>query len=168
MKYAYAKGRLLDVPNTYFYTPYYGMEFIKAWKTERLRILKVSGKPVKTGGSIKSPRDRREDIEILLRQLVRKFEITKRIYTSYRNGLRPADGAGYKDYELYLKTAGLFEAAYAKFKKLIYLNAFLKIMDTLCSISHNLNKRQKQRLAWLILRESRHVSALGRTAGVYI
>lgn len=145
VEYTYAKGCLLDAPNTYFYTPYYGIKFINAWKADRLRILKALGKP------LKNPTGRGEDTEISLRRLVQKFEVTKRV-----------------DDGLYVETAEAFEAAYAKHKKLTYLNALLKIMDTLCSISRDLDKRQKQRLAWLILQEFKHVSALGRTVGVSI
>ncbi|MDD5679950.1 MAG: hypothetical protein PHI59_01765 [Candidatus Omnitrophica bacterium] len=145
IKYTYAKGRLLDAPNTYFYTPYYGIEFINAWKADRLRVLRALGKPIRFQGG------KREEAEILLRRLVQKFEVTKHV-----------------DNGLYVETAEIFEAAYAKHKKLTYLNALLKIIDTLCSISRNLDKRQKQRLAWLILREFKHVSVLGRTAGVSI
>jgi len=41
--YPYTKGNLLKKPNTYFYTPYGGREFIKAWKKDRQKLLDQAG-----------------------------------------------------------------------------------------------------------------------------
>ena len=39
IKYSYAEGDLLKTPNTYFYTKYYGKEFILSWLNYREKIL---------------------------------------------------------------------------------------------------------------------------------
>lgn len=41
--YIYATGNLLEKPNTYFYTEYYGRDFLETWKRDRERIYAVLG-----------------------------------------------------------------------------------------------------------------------------
>ena len=37
--YPYASGPILEEPNTYFYTPYGGSHFLKAWHQARYNVL---------------------------------------------------------------------------------------------------------------------------------
>ena len=55
---------------------------------------------------------------------------------------------------------GVFEAAYGVTQDLVYLNALLKCVDTLCSVQDLLGEDGRARLAWLIGREGAHIEAL--------
>lgn len=43
--YPYAHGALLDNPQTYFYTPYQGAEFLRAWRNARSAVQSSAGAP---------------------------------------------------------------------------------------------------------------------------
>ena len=101
------------------------------------------------------------DAELLAR-FVRKFEITKRVHRRYDQNLRAVDKMERYDLKLYLRAADLFEASYSRAEQLIYLNVYLKVLDTVCAYVDQLSSVLKGRLAWHIERERRHVLALAR------
>jgi len=74
--YPYSKGDLLEKPNTYFYTPYNGMDFLLAWSQEREKALQELGnelEPSRSKGPVsyedltqKIARDKKIDTAMLL------------------------------------------------------------------------------------------------------
>ena len=205
-RYPYARGPLLDKPNTYFYSQYGGVEFLNAWKEEREGAIHALGKPAfppnadvvesfedivekvdKEGAIIttyeilevlyhtlaasRGTRDKK--VAMFIDTLVKKFEVSKRWYRSYRARLRVAmenkdDKNAYGDLALYLRAAEIFEAAYLKFNKLPYLNVFLKSLDTLCALRHYLVDEQRGRLVRLLMNEREYVDSLAKLKGVLI
>ncbi|MGR3175978.1 MAG: hypothetical protein ACUZ8N_15480 [Candidatus Scalindua sp.] len=102
----------------------------------------------------------------LIDNLVKRFEVTKRIHSAYGAGFKPVDKKAYVDYGLYVRMAEVLECAYSIFKKLPYLNVLLKCVDTLCSISEDLNPNQRSRLGRIIAEERRHVKDLAQSRGI--
>jgi hypothetical protein len=101
-----------------------------------------------------------------LAQLVKKFEVTKRIHRAYGPSFRAIDPADHKDLNRYLRLAEVFETAYAADKGLPYLNLLLKCMDTLSSLADQLTEDGRARLAGLIQRERRHIDAQEKSLGL--
>jgi hypothetical protein len=92
--------------------------------------------------------------------LVKKFEVTKRIHRAYDERFRAVDRSDHEDLGLYLRLAEVFEAAHAATGELPYLNALLKCLDTLCALRSGLSEADRRRLSWLFERERGHVDAL--------
>ena len=110
----------------------------------------------------------RTDTLLLLNKIVKRFEVYKRIHSAYGVGFKAVDRTVYRDLNLYVRTAEVFELAYSVFGEFTYLNVLLKILDTLCSISQHLSIEQRSRLASLISREKLHVQSLSANVGIQI
>ena len=95
-----------------------------------------------------------------LLRLVKKFETTKRIHEVYKENFLAADKTKFKNIELYLLLAEVFSLAYDAGRSLIFLNVFLKIIDTLCSQSEGLTTGQQGLLSNLIETEIRYITNL--------
>ena len=182
--YAYATGDLLKERHTYFYSGYGGRLFLKGWRADRDAARgafgatapppprppssPISAGPVETAplleqvlesvqrGAADTPEARRA-----LSNLVKKFEVTKRIHRAYDERFRAVDRFDHENLGLYLRLAEVFEAAHAATGELPYLNALLKCLDTLCALrGGGLSEADRRRLSWLIERERGHVHAL--------
>ena len=187
--YPFADGDRLEDRNTYFYTPYGGQEFLDAWRIQRGKVLEVLSDPTEPvcdvvhdfleTGSVKTAalldglysaliRGEAETsvLKEWLYKVVRKFETTKRIHPDYDAQFLALDRTAYHDLSLYVRLAEVFEAAYENTKVLIFLNALLKCVDTLCSIKDRLSGEDQSRLAWLIGRENDHIDGLTGTLAI--
>ncbi len=189
-KYPYASGSLLDERHTYFYSRYGGAAFLQAWLDDRLsadtanpapapqatgRPLPPLGAPVETAAllealmaALQSDASIGDDANAWLRALVRKFEVTKRIHGAYDARFRAMDKADHRDLALYVRLAEVFERAYTVTGKLPFLNALLKIMDTLCAVRDGMSPEQRARLSTLVARERIAVTELGQRLEVAI
>lgn len=180
--YPYASGDRLEQRNTYFYTPYLGAAFLDAWRQQRSGALRaLSATPSAAACRVDNPApvpratDRLlEDLhreltaglhlegELMaeLNRLVQRFEVSKRLHGEYDARWRPTDTADYRSMERYVCFAEILDLAHERTGALPYLNALLKIVDTLTSLPETLNARQRARLAGLIAREREHVERL--------
>ncbi len=78
-----------------------------------------------------------KEIQKWVDSLVQRFEVTKKIYEIYPEGLR--NGKGRSDQvRLYWLFSLLLTLLYSKDKNIKYLSTLLKINDLLCSLSDNL------------------------------
>ncbi|MAF95816.1 MAG: hypothetical protein CMM60_08700 [Rhodospirillaceae bacterium] len=188
--YPYASGDLLEDRHTYFYSEYAGRPFLDAWRAQRSELLEklpeaadppagkedaasLEGEVIETDALLDhlfavvahggAGEDRCRDG---LAQLVKKFEVTKRIHQSYGPSFRAIDPADHKDLNRYLRLAEVFEFAYAAEKELPYLNLLLKCMDTLSSLADQLTEDGRARLAGLIQRERRHIDGQEKSLGL--
>jgi len=196
--YTYASGDLLKKPNAYFYTKFEGVEFLRSWRKQRDEVLKSCGDArmpdFRIGLSYQNFSKRMAESEVvdcsmtlssLSEELaetmrnpeevfqwvdffVKRFELFKRIHTSYKKNLRALDIKDYQEIKLYFQAAAVFELAYTNTHELPYLNVLIKIIDTLCSLQHKLSDRENGWLAWLILEEKKHTYAIANTLGVTI
>jgi hypothetical protein len=179
--YDYVKENLIEKPNTYFYSSFFGYSFFISWRKQRKEVYD------KLGGEASPPESSSfytiEDIENMINsevvetgilfeavygnldkhhiqlasiisKLIKKFEVSKRWHTTYLKGLRTTkDSNDVWHLELYLRAAEIFEKVYIKFDNLPSFNVFLKLIDTLCSVAEQLDGTQKKRLARLIKQE---------------
>ena len=195
--YPYASGNRLEDRNTYFFSPFHGRDFLCAWRRCREKA-RAAAQPDSedTGEPSINPIDCRVEepsaplpsdtgrmleraLELasegavpgaddLLLPLLKKFERTKRVFDAYDENLNPRDKNAYHEPAHYVRLAEVFEAAFQRTGALPFLNALLKIMDTLTAMNDALPPRHARRLAWLVRRERSHVTELARRVGVEI
>ncbi len=92
--------------------------------------------------------------------LVKRFEVTKKIYASYDLNCRPEDRSAYRGIGNYLWIGYLFCVAYECFSHLSYVNALLKLNDILCSPGTALTESESKARAYLLIQERRYIDAI--------
>jgi len=175
--YTYSEGdRLTDI-NTYFYSPSIGNELIKAWQNSRKQKLanlhenlskceseftgeksinKTRAGIIDTDNlicCIVSAIDKKQmnkQIEERLEQLLRKFEVFKRLHRSYDERFRATDRFDCFNSRTYISAAEMFLKVYNDKNRIQYLNVAMKIIDTLCSRSFTFYGESASRLIKLI------------------
>lgn len=182
--YPYASGNLLEQRNTYFYSTYEGRAFLDAWRQQRDQALRELSDiaPTEAKNSqapLSAPTDillesihgdlsaKRKVVESrALDRLVQRFEVSKRLHGEYDARWRPVDASDYRSLERYIRFAEILAAAYGQTGSLPYLNAMLKVLDTLTSIHAALSGAQRGRLRRVITQERDHIERLSlRLAG---
>lgn len=78
-----------------------------------------------------------EQVKVWLNRLVQRFEVTKKLYTTYHPGFRKGDGV-HTLVRLYWLLALSLTLAYALTRSLKYLNTLLKVNDLLASLPSHL------------------------------
>jgi|TARA_R110000868_G_scaffold116993_2_gene310877 hypothetical protein len=187
--YHYSDGELLDTPQDYSYSGYFGQAFVDAWMTRRMELLlllpaaqslnQFDGTPLSALDTVnllhaicEGLHNRElsvDDLEIVwLERLVKRFEVSKRVHNAYQNHApyRPVDKSSYKNMPLYLKLAECFILAFNNSGELQYLNAFIKIQDSIISQVNTLNYTNKTNLAWLIEQEINAIKLLMTNKGL--
>lgn len=177
--YPYVSGDLLEKRNTYFYTPYAGADFLRAWRLQR-EAAALSPMVGAAAGEALGSTDRlletiAEALQVpvvppsladALARLIQRFEVSKRLHGEYGTNWRPVDPDDYRQPGRYLRFAEVLEMAWQRGLGLPTLNALLKCVDTLSSLRHRLDADQQRRLAVVIERERTHVTGLARSIGV--
>ncbi len=174
-RYPYATGDLLEVRNSYSYTPYHGASFLEAWRLQRDAAMATDAASRPADTPAESPtgallRDTLaglasatpDDAINTLNRLLQRFEVTKRVHGEYNANWRPVDPQDYHDLNLYLQLARCLDQAYALTSGLQYLNGLLKCLDTLTAYQATLPPGQRETLRELVHAERRHVDALQR------
>ncbi len=176
-RYPYARGPLLEQPNTYFYTSYYGEAFLDAWQKSRslvsvpenisrpstdIAYSSVEGEDIVTRNLLHGLLNHRAEQAYWWPRLVKKFEVKKRLFAAYQSvpPHRPVTESGYHDLDTYLLFAEWLASSYQQQAKLQLLNTLLKVMDTLISQQNLMSSRQLTNLAWLLEQEDVFVSQL--------
>ena len=193
--YPYATGDLLVDPNTYFYSQFGGYPFIEAWMAARaITVAELpapqeppppahnTGPPDANGtvqgehfleylyGQIETENrsDLGDETAFWLSRILKKFEVTKRLYRAYDENMKAVDRAHYMDLGLYVRFGEIVDVAYDVSGDTRFLNALLKCIDTLCAVRENLISPHKARLSWLIGRELDHIRRLAADVDVVI
>lgn len=177
--YQYANGALLEEPNNYFYSNYQGKAFIEAWRQNRLTVRNTES--VCPPSSVFKPVGQIDELKIFtnrllvdlldsnpaardywLPRLVKKFEVSKRIYNAYQQEPphRPAAGADYHNLDDYLLFGQLLSEAFISNKQIQLVNVMLKLMDTLVSQASVMTKLQRGQLNWLCEQEQSMVAGI--------
>ncbi|WP_205967795.1 formyltransferase family protein [Paraglaciecola sp. 20A4] len=179
--YPYCNGPLLNLPQSYMYTPYLGLGFIFDWHKSRSSYLTQCRSPVylelpSNSIHLNDPDTSQYSTEDILVQLcldlrteakmskhvvywlprmLKKFEVSKRLYQFY--GIeaphRIVSESSYEKLELYLLLAESLIRAWAIKPISQYINGLLKLVDTLLSQKSQLNRSQSSHLEWLIIAE---------------
>ncbi len=191
MEYPYTEDNLIERPNSYFYSSFGGSSFLNAWRENRALVLgklprskaiEWSAPSISnaTAPSTLETRSFLNDLferlttgksdsgdEVFLRVFVKRFEVTKRIYTHYSTSFGIVSNQEYRDLKLYIYSAAVLSEAFRIYGEWPYLNALLKMIDILVSVHPKLDARQESELALLIEIESRLVYEVLKRKGVY-
>lgn len=177
LAYPYAQGNLLETRNTYFYSPFQGRPFLKAWEAQRDGILSAPRQPEPAPPATQPATATDVLLDSIqaaivaepsaggwpdLDHLLQRFEVTKRVHSAYSAHWRSCDPADYTSLPRYLRLAEVLEFAYRASGALPYLNGLLKCMDTLTALHAQLHLAAKNRLDELISKERQHVQALSQ------
>lgn len=178
--YPYASGDLLEKRNNYFYTPYAGTDFLRAWWRQRDAVALSPSVGALEGESPWGGTDIlletiaeallapvvQSSMADALARLIQRFEVSKRLHGEYCANWRPVAPDDYRQPARYLRFAEVLEMAWQRGMGLPTLNALLKCVDTLASLQPRLDGDQQRRLAVVIERERMHVAGLARRIGV--
>jgi hypothetical protein len=177
--YPYSQGDRLNERNTYFYSEYRGPAFLDAWCASRNAALASLPGPLPLQLKAAMPQTTAYDAAQLLGELsstraehalvdrlLQRFEVSKRIYRKYDQDLRAIRDSGYDDLDLYLLFAGLCLQSQQRPAPLRFLNALLKVLDTLIAAREQLCPEQAAQLAWLIGEERAWVQRIAAAAGL--
>ena len=175
IRYQYCDGDLLIERNTYFYSEYHGAQFLLAWQSQRKAAIQSIGpdragdynaEPTRTGDLLNciresiSNRNEEQGGFDNLDKLVQRFEVTKRVHEAYTEKWRARDVSRFRNLGLYVLLAEVLVLAYRQTERLVYLNALLKIADTLCSVGPHLDEGLLARFQGVLDAERAFVDAL--------
>ena len=93
-----------------------------------------------------------EEESRLLLLLIKRFEVTKRIYLRYKPDLRPIDSGEFRDLSLYLRWAEILGLAYEKFGRLLPERIY-QGLDILISVKEDILAESHGRFARCIILE---------------
>jgi hypothetical protein len=154
----------------YSYATYHGEAFIKAWEKFRKKFYKENSDgipdliPVSQSPTeilfiswIEKQLNNQIDFKDEFNLLIKRFEVTKKIYSNYSSNFRPLDKNEFKEYRLYCLFACLLVLAYSIEKKFQFLNALLKVNDINCSLYDKLSGMDKRILYFCISKEQQFV-----------
>lgn len=101
------------------------------------------------------------DINITdLNLLLKRFEVTKKLYETYDSNFRPIDKHKFSNYRLYVLFSYVLCLKYEKKNKLQYLNALLKVNDINISNLRNLDFKTNELLKLCIKNEISYIKKL--------
>ena len=177
--YPYSQGDRLNDRNTYFYSTFHGAPFFEAWFASRdAALASLPGPeplpeplPLKAADPHATAQLLAEMLSTqaehaLADRLLQRFEVSKRIYRRYDAELRAIRESGYDDLSLYLLFARLCLHSRLRPAPLRFLNALLKVLDTLIAARERLSVEQAAQLAWLISEERAWVRRVAADVGV--
>lgn len=188
--YPYSQRNLIINPENYFYSQYMGIQFLFQWQNDRKKIgicqdnfsvdnffsqphyiiatssIVVSSVIFKDIYLEADQSNISEKNKEIIDGILKRFEITKKIFDKYSPDMRPLLGSSDRDINLYLKFGIIIELMYTKTHDLTYLNSLLKIVDILSSIFDDLTGTQKKYSAFLVHREKFHLLELLKKLGI--
>jgi hypothetical protein len=147
LKYKYLNNNTPFEKIDYSYSAYNGESFLKAWKASRKLFTGIyNSKNIQFDVIIKSPtrdlflswinnfNDNTFKDFKKLNLLLKRFEVTRKIYAEYNESFRPTDkNVNFKNIDLYILFSVVLVKAYKNSKKLYYLNSLLKVNDIILS-----------------------------------
>ncbi len=106
------------------------------------------------------------DITKILNEFIKKFEVKKRLYSSYDRNFKESSSL-YSNLRNYILLSTLCMLAYKKNNNLKYLNTSLKLNDTVCSQINRLKTNLEKSLFYHILKiELQNIDSLCNTKKV--
>lgn len=158
----------------YSYSAFRGEAFIDAWKIRRNDdvsedFMALNGSEPNLSGTptegvflhwIAAMRGEGDVNWEALNLLLKRFEVTKKIYEDYGLDFRPIDKQSLNNFRLYVIFTQVLTNAFETTKKLPYLNALLKANDIGQSVSGQLNEEEKMMLGYSIQKEREFIMEL--------
>ena len=178
--YAYASGNLLEQPNTYFFSNSGGVAFLRSYIKSRLSVLEFFSEHlfrVDCAGRTPVPLPLVEwmawnedgapaPMPERVALLMKRFAVTKRVWTEYTSVIRPAKGARYDALDLYLCLAECALRTLRHSADLRFLNLCLQAVDILAAHKSEVPGREADRVVEVISLEMGNVIHLHRTSGL--
>lgn len=183
--YDYLDRNLLENPQNYSYASVDGTLYLDEWKRKRNTIIRsikpAEGSPISdlvleykndtqlspTGQqllnlifSVMNDPVISPSIEAQLQLWVKRFEVKKKLFLEYDDKKINGNVSNYSCGHNYILFSYLLLQCWKKIRKLQYLNCFLKLNDTICSIRSILTNNEKQILYWQLTQESKIVDEL--------
>ena len=173
MAYKYITENNLYHKQTYMYSEYGGVGFLKEYTDSRRKYLKrqeglkdtitesdwtwdkssnVIQDLLRIKETLKTDKQKRKAID-LMNAYTKSFEVRKRVYGRYDNAWKPIRNTEFEDYEAYLLFAECLAISYQCTKCLKYFSCLLKVDDTLLSVQDKLNISLKKALYNIIKSE---------------
>lgn len=178
--YPYSQGDRLNDRNTYFYSEFRGQAFLADWHESRSVALAALPAPLAIAVSAADPSDTADTAKLLayllhtdvedarVDGLLQRFEVSKRLYRRYDRDFKAVRESGYDALDLYLQFGALCVQRQSRPAALRFLNALLKVVDSLISVRERLSCEQGAHLAWLIRAERAWVQSVATGAGVRV
>lgn len=181
--YPYSEGDLLRCPQTYRYTAFQGKAFIQAWQASRQAVCSQLPDPVLLPLSAPANIAATDSTALLgriclnlrntsiadeplalywLPRLLKKFEVSKRLYAGYELAAphRALSGSDFLALQPYLLLAEAMIHGWRTQGTGYYLSALLKLNDTLISQQARLYADQAAYLAWILENEQQLIAEL--------
>ena len=171
MSYKYITDNNLYEKQTYMYSEYKGMAFLKEYLDSREVCLNCHENPNEDiliqAETLKNPvqKDLSEIVQKLnegdyskelmtsVNAYTKSFEVRKRLDSCYDDNWKPVAGTGFEDYESYLLFAECLLLAYRHTRCLKYFSCLLKVDDTLLSIQEKLGDQLTKHCCRIIRQE---------------
>ncbi|MGE7958086.1 hypothetical protein ACQKQA_16145 [Pseudomonas sp. NPDC089530] len=189
LNYAYSDGDLLENPQTYRYSSFQGAAFVDAWRASRLATIARLPAPALPALPPQGPAQAEDSTALLsqlclemragagvsgplasywLPRLLKKFEVSKRLYAGYEAGAphRPLPHSDYGSLQPYLLLAECMLQGWQASGAAYYLSGLLKLTDTLVSQHGRLEPDQGAYLAWLLTQEQQVLATVAQEAGL--
>ncbi len=198
MNYEYSQENRINTPHKYMYTEYHGRPFLDAWKNDRNSFLKkdihllqiedvkkVLSRIIEEESSDNSDKGSTEIklkslcIKILynsntkdtyntLSTYLKKYEVTKKIYASYTDELKPADSS-YDNLMPYIWLSICCGLYCFNDPNLKMINCMLKLNDCISSCRDEIEMSEMKDLAvWAFAIEQAIISSVAKNCGVTV
>ncbi len=174
IKYSYFNPDTPRKKINYSYSKYGGEAFLESYRRSRKNVIRqyidVNNIELDNESNIPTESIFNAWISILLKSgdldlgqlnlLLKRFEVTKKIYMEYDHNFRPYDKTGYLNYRLYVLFGLVLTLSYKKYNNLQYLNALLKVNDMTISFGNLLDGSTKLPFQYCLQEEIIYVNGL--------
>lgn len=167
-EYPFTSGDALATKNRYDYFPFGGEAFLDAWSAARAATRTAcaaapTGHRARTASTTPTHRlvanisfaDYPNTPPAQLSMLIQRFEITGRLHAAYNAQWRAINKTDFHHLDDYLLFGEQLCLAWDYYHRLDFVNALLKLLDTLSTQVAHLDRTQRERCIGLIDRESR-------------
>lgn len=188
MAYKYITEDNLYNKQTYMYSEYGGIDFLKEYVFSRQQYLDDHKDMKSISTEYEWEGDKSNDVicELLrikqalkadtynstvmdlMNSYTKSFEVRKRVYEKYDNNWKPVGNKRFEDYEAYLLLAECLGLSYEHTKCLKYFSCMLKVVDTLLSIQDKLRDELKGILYLVIQKELAFFNQLMEQNGIIL
>ena len=168
--YSYITDNNFTNKQDYMYSSFGGEDFLACYRRSREKYLGRSQTGVSNEGHntryelewIKSNliRDSYNIIKDAINSYVKRFEVSKRLYTEYCDDWKVAENASYECLDLYILLAECCLGAYRVTKCTKYFSCLLKIDDTLLSVSSRMTPKESNKFRMILKSELGEFEAL--------
>ena len=196
--YTYSKKNLFEITEKYQNTSFHGLEFLKHYtesrqtlilelrkkSTETVRFKQILDIIQKNINLFESKKDGNRQTENIfynicldinneakifeINKYIKKFEVTKKIFSTYDMNLKPIT-EDYKIIRNYLLLSLICLLKYKKSKKIQFLSTILKLNDIICSQIYKIDELDDILFSQYVLKlELKYINELATRKGIVI